>query len=135
MSDDVPDTTPGAPRSPGVVAGACVLAWLVPGAGHAFLGRPRRGVLFLGLVVLAFGVGLALEGRLSRPVEGSYLSVLATFADLGVGTLYAGARLLGLGEGNVAAATHEIGNTFHWAAGLMNMLLVLDAFDVAVGRK
>ena len=48
-------------------------------------------------------------------------------------------RLLGyfgsLGAGNVVASTYEYGNTFLIVAGLLNTLVVLDACDVAAGRK
>ena len=42
---------------------------------------------------------------------------------------------VGWGDGRLTAATHEIGNTFHWSAGVMNMLLLLDVHDIAKGRK
>lgn len=44
---------------------ALVAGWLVPGAGHAILGRVRRGALFFLLVMGSFGLGLAEEGRLA----------------------------------------------------------------------
>jgi Family of unknown function (DUF6677) len=45
------------------------------------------------------------------------------------------AKLLGLGEGVVTAASYEYGNTFMIVSGLLNMLVVLDAYDIALGRK
>ena len=42
---------------------------------------------------------------------------------------------MGLGHGVVTAASYEYGNTFLIVAGLLNMLVVLDAYDVALGRK
>ena len=42
---------------------------------------------------------------------------------------------MGAGAGRVTAATFEYGNAFLIVAGLLNMLVVLDAFDVAQGRK
>ena len=41
----------------------------------------------------------------------------------------------GIGAGDVIAITYEYGNTFIIAAGLLNMLVVLDVFDIAKGRK
>ena len=131
MSSDPSPDGPSAARS----ALAVVLAWLLPGLGHAYLGRPRRAGVFASLILLMFVVGLVLEGSLSAPRDGSYLSILATFADLGTGPLYFIVRAAGWGIGDVTSATHEIANTFHWSAGIMNMLLCLDAFDVAQGRK
>jgi len=119
-------------RNPWAAVG---LGLLLPGLAHAWLGRPRRALLQGGIVVFMFGFGLALDGSLSTPQPGSYLSFLATFADLGVGPLYVLAQAAGWGAGRVTAATHEVGNTFHWSAGVMNMLLLLDAWDIARGRK
>ncbi len=122
----------GEPRRRAV---AVLLAWLVPGLGHFYLGWRRRAALHGGVVVFMFVLGLVLQGGLSHPQPGSYLSLLATIADLGAGALYFVADWSGWAVGRVGAATHEIGNTFHWSAGVMNMLLVLDAHDIAVGRK
>ena len=82
-----------------------------------------------------FAFGLWLHGRLfpfeiSQPLVG-----LAAFASLGNGLPYFAAKALGLGEGLVTAATYEYGNTFIIVAGLLNMLVVLDAYDIALGRK
>ena len=35
----------------------------------------------------------------------------------------------------VTAASYEYGNTFLMTAGLLNFLVILDAFDIAMGRK
>jgi hypothetical protein len=43
--------------------------------------------------------------------------------------------MLGAGAGRVVALTYEYGNAFIIVAGLLNMLVVLDAFDTAHGRK
>ena len=42
---------------------------------------------------------------------------------------------LGYGGGDVRAVTYEYGNAFLVVAGLLNMLVVIDAYDVAMGRK
>ena len=45
------------------------------------------------------------------------------------------ARAVGAGAGEVTATTYEYGNTFLIVAGLLNFLVILDAFDIAMGRK
>jgi hypothetical protein len=113
----------------------CAAAWALPGAGHLWLGRRQKGVVFLVTLTLMFAVGLALEGRIF-PFEFSQpLVALAAFADLGIGLPYFVAKLLGYGGGRVVAITYEYGNAFGIVAGLLNMLVVLDAFDIAEGRK
>ena len=39
------------------------------------------------------------------------------------------------GGGIVTAASYEYGNCFMIVAGLLNSLVILDAFDIAMGRK
>jgi hypothetical protein len=113
----------------------CVAAWLVPGAGHLWQGRTQKGLIFLITLPLMFATGLWLEGRLFPFQLSEPLVVLAALADLGIGIPYFIAKALDAGAGRVVALTYEYGNAFVIVAGLLNMLVVLDAFDVAQGRK
>lgn len=113
----------------------CAVAWAVPGAGHLWLGRRQKGLTFLIALPLMFAFGLWLEGRLFPFEITQPLVALAAFADVGIGLPYFVAKAMGLGAGRVIAATYEYGNAFLIVAGLLNMLVVLDAFDVAQGRK
>ncbi|HSK11512.1 MAG TPA: DUF6677 family protein [Vicinamibacterales bacterium] len=110
-------------------------AWLVPGGGHLWLGRRFKGLVFLGAMVTMFVIGLALEGRLFPFEFAQPLVGLAALADLAVGVPYFIAWGLGAGAGQVTAATYEYGNAFLMVAGLLNALVVLDACDIAAGRK
>ena len=113
----------------------CAAAWAIPGAGHLLLGRLQKGLTFLVTLTLMFVFGLWLEGRLF-PIEISQpLVALAAIADLGIGIPFFIARAMGAGAGRVVALSYEYGNAFLIVAGLMNMLVVLDAFDIAQGRK
>lgn len=113
-----------------------LLAWAVPGAGHAYLGRHRRAAAFFAIVVFLFVLGLAIDGGLYTIAtsRGSWLKVLASVGSMGSGLLYLLARRAGT-PGDVVSSTFEYGSTFMLTAGLMNLLLVLDCFDVARGRK
>ena len=119
------------------------MAWFVPGLGHLMLRRWWRALLMGGAVWLSFFIGLAMGGHmfdLNAP-EGSsqLLQVPPMIANLGTGALYIISWLLGFGFADdpvqAARATYEYGNTFLLIAGLMNYLTMLDAFDIAVGRK
>ena len=110
-------------------------AWAVPGAGHLWLGRVQKGLTFLLALTLMFVFGLWLEGRLFPFELSQPLVVLMAFADIGLGLPYFIAKSLDAGRGNVVAITYEYGNTFMIVAGLLNMLVALDAFDIARGRK
>jgi hypothetical protein len=112
-----------------------VIAWIVPGAGHLWQGRAQKGIVFLIAIPLMFGVGLWLNGRIFPFELAQPLVALAALAALGNGVPYFVATMLGQGAGVVTAATYEYGNTFVIVAGLLNMLVVLDAYDIALGRK
>lgn len=113
----------------------CAAAWLIPGAGHLWQRRTQKGIVFLVTLTLMFAMGLWLEGRLFPFQLSEPLVALAAFADTGMGIPYFVAKALRLGEGHVVAITYEYGNAYLIVSGLLNMLVVLDAFDIAQGRK
>ena len=113
----------------------CVASWLVPGAGHLWLGRKQKGLTFLVTLTAMFVFGIWIEGRLFPFQFSEPLVALSAFADIGLGLPYFLAKAMGAGAGRVVAITYEYGNAFIIVAGLLNMLVVLDVFDVAQGRK
>jgi hypothetical protein len=94
-----------------------------------------KGVVFLVMVPLMFVVGLALGGRLFPFTPGEPLVALASLADIGAGLSCFVADALGFGAGRVVAVTYEYGNAFLITAGLLNALVIIDAHDIALGRK
>ena len=112
-----------------------VAAWLVPGAGHFLVGQRGKGLVFLLVLPVMFAIGLLLEGRLFPFEVAQPLVALAAVADVGIGAPYFIAKALGHGAGRVVAVTYEYGNTFVIVAGLLNLLVVCDAWDIASGRK
>ncbi len=114
---------------------AALLAWIVPGAGHLYLGRWGRAAAFLGLVLFSAALGCLLQGRLFEVVADQPLSRLGTFASMGMGIPYFLLRLVFGYHGDLLSATYEYGSAFLLTAGLMNLLVVLDAWDIAHGRK
>jgi hypothetical protein len=113
----------------------CVAAWAIPGAGHLWLGRRAKGLVFLIALPLMFAIGLGLSGRLFPFDFSQPLVVLQALADLGIGVPYFIANAIGAGAGNVREVTYEYGNAYIIVAGLMNLLVVIDVYDVALGRK
>ena len=118
---------------------ASCLAWLVPGGGHLLLGRVGRGLLLGGWVYVLFGAGLLLGGHLYGPhsvADAGVLAYVFGFCDLGTGLLYLGCLWGEVGLVDQASrATAEYGHIFIMVAGLLNYLLALDVFDLAVRRK
>ena len=115
---------------------AAALAWVFPGLGHAYLGRSRRALIYAAIVTVTFVLGLSFQGRLYSIQNGQPLTMLATFAVYGAGLLNLAARLFSSNpSGSVLAVTYEYGCAYLLTSGLMNLLLVLDAYDIAAGRK
>ncbi|HBL31151.1 MAG TPA: hypothetical protein DD490_30360 [Acidobacteria bacterium] len=114
---------------------AAALAWVIPGLGHIYVKRWRRGLAFSALVLAAIGIGWFLQGNLYRLQSQQPLSVLATLGAMGMGAPYFILRY-GLGYmGDIASVGYEHGTAFLLTGGLMNLLLVLDAWDIALGKK
>jgi hypothetical protein len=122
-----------APRVSPVLAG--VISWLVPGAGHFLQGYVRKAATFFVVLTGMFAVGLAFGGRLFPFQLDDPLVFLMAVAEWTMALPRVIAGVAGLGGGHVVAATYEYGNTFLIAAGLLNALVVLDVYDLAVGRR
>ena len=122
-------------KNPGGTITACLLAWAVPGLGHLYLKKRFRAAVFFVSCALLFWLGLAQDGRI-YPLENlEFFSILKFFDNVSLGLAYFWARYSGLGPGDITSATFEYGNTFLLTAGLLNMLFVVDIFDIAQGRK
>ncbi|MFQ5876879.1 MAG: DUF6677 family protein [Acidobacteriota bacterium] len=135
----------------------CLLAWLLPGLGHMALGRRRRGAVFCAVVLATFALGVASDGAAAVIDPGKPLTYLSTFDNLAMGPVEFVSRYVTFGRlvyrlpsaddhperielmqrlrRRVRSVTYEYGTTFLLTAGLMNILLILDAFDIATGRK
>ncbi|HEX8459668.1 MAG TPA: DUF6677 family protein [Pyrinomonadaceae bacterium] len=115
------------------------LAWAIPGAGHFYQGHVARGLLLGGAVLSMYIVGWLLGGHLyglHNVSETGFLAYVFGFCDLGTGLLYLSSLLANIAVTDHAQlATSEYGDRFLMVAGLLNYLSMLDAFDIAVGRK
>jgi len=129
--------------APPMAWAVAVAAWFVPGLGHALLNRWVRAALMGGAVWLSFILGMLMGGHLfslsSSQGSSALLQVPPMIANLGAGSPYIICWLLDKGFADdlvqAARATYEYGNTFLLIAGLLNYLTMLDAFDIAAGRK
>ena len=113
----------------------CSGGWLFPGLSHIILGRWIRGLIFAACVVGMFLLGLGMHGKLYNLAIEQPLHIFALIANVGVGLPYLLAEMWEMGIGTMTATTYDYGTTFLWVAGLLNYLVVLDAFDIAKGRK
>jgi len=138
MQVEEADPTPGYAWLVGLAA------WFIPGVGHLMLRKWVRAALMGGAVWVCFFVGLSMGGHMydlsnAQGTSSTLLQVPPMIANLGTGILFIVCWLLGIGFGDdpvqAARVTYEYGNTFLLIAGLMNYLVMLDAFDIAAGRK
>ena len=113
----------------------CLAGILIPGLGHALLRKWDRAVVFFGCIFLMILTGIHLNGRLFDPDFSDLFTSLKFLADAGAGLFYWIPWLLGAGRGNLTAYTYDYANVFIYVAGLLNMLVVVDVFDIAMGRK
>ena len=114
---------------------AASLALFFPGLGHLYLGKRPRAAVFAAVVLTGIVLGMLASGNLWTPIQGRPLTWLATLGTMGMGLPYF-VLLRGLGyRGDITSPGYEYGTAFLLGAGLMNLLLVLDAWDVATGRK
>ncbi len=112
-----------------------LLGWLIPGLGHFSIKKYTKGAIFLGSIALMILLGFLMEGRVYSFETQNPLTILAFFSDLGNGLFYFLTRWLGGGLGNLKSPTFEFGTAYIAGAGLLNYLVALDAFDIAMGRK
>jgi predicted secreted protein len=116
-----------------------VLAWLIPGGGHFLLKRPGRGALLLACVASMFLLGLMMRGFLFAPQTGDILTTViyvgGFIANVMSGIFYLLTSWLGYNQVDIAGHVHDYGTKFLVAAGLLNILAMVDAFEIAVGRK
>src|SRR6185436_6619036 len=126
---------PRAAAEPGTLVLLCLAAWIIPGAGHFWMGRRQKGFVFLLALPAMFLIGLLLKGRVFPFELSDPLVALAAVANLLAGAPWMIARMMDAGAGTVTAASYEYGNCFLIVSGLLNFLVILDAYDIALGRK
>lgn len=131
-----------------------LLGWMIPGAAHLMLKRPKRAITFFLCIVFLFYWGLNLGAKIWHYEPQQPLTFFAMVSQTGVGVPYFVARSVAtyarnhpssslhsfasrfqFGAGNIESITFEYGNTFTWVAGLLNFLVILDAYDIALKRK
>jgi hypothetical protein len=114
---------------------AAILAWLVPGMGHLLLGRWGRALVFFGAVGGLVVTGYLLRGNVFPPHSGDPFGTLGFVADAGAGVFYYFSRFFEGAGPDVSRAAGDYGTRFIAAAGVVNVLAVLDVIEIATGRR
>jgi hypothetical protein len=118
-------------RPPSLIV--ALAAWGVPGLGHLLLGRAAKAAYFGLLILGVFGVGLWLghgasvsAARFPWHIYGQGgAGLVAWLAD----------RFLGSRPQGFTIDRLELGVVFTTVAGIMNIIAVVDAYEIARRRK
>jgi hypothetical protein len=118
-----------------------LVSWFIPGGGHLLLKRTGRGAVLMSTVVIMFVLGLLMRGVMFQPTRADLLTTIITcggfLGDLASGLLYLLAYVFGYVNNvvDVAGHVHDNGTKFLVAAGLLNILAIIDAYEIAKGKK
>jgi uncharacterized protein DUF6677 len=114
---------------------AAILAWLVPGAGHWYLGKRSRGAIIFLAICSTFLIGLYLGGLEMINPQGSFGSKAWFCAQILTGLpglIAAIAQDPNIGPGYGRGV--DLGQVYTGIAGLLNLLCILDVLTTeAIG--
>jgi len=117
-----------------------IAGWIIPGAGHFLQKKTGRGALIFASVLLMFLFGLSMSGMMFTPEKGAdYLTSLINYGgfvcNLAAGGIYLLTTMFGYSQPDMAGDVHDYGTKFLVTAGLLNILAVVDAYEIAAGKK
>lgn len=116
------------------------ISWFLPGVGHLWQGKIKRGLIIAGVIWTAFIIAI-LSGGAFYPgfdfKDGFLLYLLNIFGRFGNGLGAIISYLLAANPPKDVAswATFEYGGRILEVAGLLNYLAAMDAADIYLGRK
>jgi hypothetical protein len=113
--------------------------WVVPGGGHFLQKKTGRGALILASVGLMFLFGMFMRGMMFTPEKGDILTTLINYGgfvcDIASGAFYFASAMFGYAAPDLPGAVHDYGTKFLVTAGLLNILAMVDAYEIAKGKK
>src|SRR5579863_3490315 len=139
--DPSPQVDPGSPgiqdEGQGAVRGIFIViaAWFLPGLGHLMqrrLGRAMAAFIAVGAMAV---VGLWMRGTIFPPHGDDAFGVLGFIADAGAGVFYLLAHSIEKNGADISRAAGDYGTRLLATSGVINLLFVLDALEISLGRK
>ncbi len=133
-------TATSAPATPvNVWIWPVAVAWIIPGGGHFMQKRTGRGALIFASVLLMFLFGMFMRGMMFTPEKGDILTTLINYGgflcDMASGVFYFGAAMFGYAAPDLPGDVHDYGTKFLVTAGLLNILAIVDSYEIATGKK
>lgn len=136
---------------------AAILAWVIPGAGHIYLGRVKRGLIIFVTVTVTFWVGMALGGAMTVDQAAEpwwFTADMLTGASGVIGWQIQQHALRGVGQTvaisqdgptprtmeqalaeaklDLVAPTDTVARAYAGVAGMINLLCIFDALILAL---
>ena len=112
-----------------------VASWLVPGLGHFLLHRTGRAIAFFIAVGGLAIAGFHMRGNVFPPRSADPFGTLGFYADAASGIFYLLARVLERAGPDVSRAAGDYGTRFIAAAGIVNLIALFDAYEIASRRR
>jgi hypothetical protein len=112
-----------------------VAGWVVPGLGHLLQGRWGRACVFVVAVGGLAVTGLMMRGNVFPLHSEDPFGTLGFVADAGSGVFYYFARFIEPGGADLSRTAGEFGTRLIAAAGIVNILSAIDAYEIAAGRR
>ncbi|MGH9355709.1 MAG: DUF6677 family protein [Terriglobia bacterium] len=113
----------------------CIAAWLVPGLGHWMLKKKVRAAILFFAIIGMFIFGILMQGQFFAMASPSYLERLGYLGELCAGLAAPVAKFFGYSGGNPFFVSADYGTAYLVTAGMLNVLAILDAYDIALRRK
>jgi hypothetical protein len=111
------------------------VGWFIPGAGHLVQRRWARALIGFAAVAALALIGLKMRGNVFPPHGTEPFDFLGFIADAGSGIFYFLAKTVEAAGPDVSRAAGDYGTRLIATAGILNLLLVLDAVEIARGEK
>jgi hypothetical protein len=123
---------PARRNSAAVIAAA---AWIIPGLGHLLLRRRGKAAAFFVAVAGLALLGYAMRGDVFVPGSDGPFGMLGFLADIGGGIFYVLSRVIEYAGSDLSRSAGDYGTRLIAAAGIVNMLAVIDAYETAGRRR
>jgi hypothetical protein len=121
--------------SPVLGVSAAIAGWAIPGLGHLLLRQWSKAVVYFLCVGGLACAGLAMRGGVFGGNPADMFDRLGFFADLGTGGFYFLAHMIQSAGPDIAHASGDYGTRMFATAGMLNLLTVLEAYEIGRGRK
>jgi hypothetical protein len=121
--------------SPALGISVAVVGWAIPGLGHLLLRQWGKALVYFLCVGGLACAGLAMRGGVFSANPSDLFDRLGFFADLGAGGFYFLSHMIQSAGPDVAHASGDYGTRMFATAGMLNLLTVLEAYEIGRGRR